>query len=51
LVAAIREGRSCTLTAPEARQILQFDLAVHHSAEEERPILVNEIVDESLSPL
>ena len=28
-VAAIREGRPCTLTGPEARRVLQFNLAVH----------------------
>jgi len=44
-LAAIREGRSCTLSGPEARQVLQFNLAVHLSAQEERPVLVDEIVD------
>lgn len=44
-LAAIREGRSCTLSGPEARQVLQFDLAVHRSAQEEQPVLVDEIVD------
>ena len=44
-VAAIREGRSCTLTGPEARRVLQFNLAAHLSAQEERPVKVDEIVD------
>jgi predicted dehydrogenase len=44
-VGAIREGRPCTLTGPEARRVLQFVLAVHLSAQEERPVKVDEIVD------
>jgi len=44
-IAAIREGRPCTLTGPEARRVLQFVLAVHVSAKEERPVKVDEIVD------
>jgi predicted dehydrogenase len=44
-LAAIREGRPCSLTGPEGREVLQFSLAAHRSAREARPVLVDEIVD------
>jgi predicted dehydrogenase len=44
-VAAIGEGRSCSLTGAEGREVLQFSLAAHRSAREGRPVLVDEIVD------
>ena len=44
-VAAVREGRQCSLTGSEAREVLQFSLAAHRSAREGREVRVEEIVD------
>ncbi|MGQ9571793.1 MAG: Gfo/Idh/MocA family protein [Dehalococcoidia bacterium] len=44
-LAAIREGRQCSLTGSEARDILQFSLAAHRSAREGREIRLEEVTD------
>jgi predicted dehydrogenase len=44
-VAAVREGRECTLSGSEAREVLQFSLAAHHSAREGREVHLEEIVN------
>jgi predicted dehydrogenase len=44
-VAAAREGRSCSLTGSDARDVLQFSLAAHHSAREGREVHLKEMVN------
>jgi hypothetical protein len=44
-LAAIREGRHCSLTGSEAREILQFSLAAHRSAREGREVCPEEVAD------
>jgi predicted dehydrogenase len=44
-LAAIREGRQCSLTGSEAREILQFSLATHRSAREGREVRPEEVTD------
>jgi predicted dehydrogenase len=44
-VAAVQEGRECSLTGSEAREVLQFSLAAHRSSREGREVRVEEIVD------
>ncbi len=44
-IAAVQEGRRCSLTGEEAREVLQFSLAAHRSSREGREVLVDEVVD------
>lgn len=43
-IAAVGEGRECSLTGSEAREVLQFSLAAHRSAREGREVRVDEVV-------